>query len=409
MPKRVQSARGGSSWSTALALCLLAIVIGHLASTARLMTIDLGMNDFGKFYYSASRAFAGGAAMYPSDVVTTGDFRPYGFVNTNPPHVHLLILPLALLSPGWALIIWAIGSLLALVWSVRIIMRELQLTVEPRTALWLLVGLAALACTEATVLTGQLSLFVMLIATLAWRASRNRWEGGAGAWLGVLAAIKPFGLIFLPWLVLQKQWRGCVTFVGTVAAAYLSGLAAFGTDSHTAWLASLRLVDWHAVAMNASLLGILSRSLAENAWFVAIADVPRVITPLWLLLSAAVAAVSFIRATTHHAEAIDRSFSTLTLAALLISPLGWVYYWWLALGPAVALFRRSRSVFLHVALPFLFVPVGLVVAAETGWATVTLGSAYFWGTFLLWLGTVAPTTDRGARVTSRPVNATLVG
>jgi hypothetical protein len=93
--------------------------------------------------------------------------------------------------------------------------------------------------------------------------------------------------------------------------------------------------------------------------------------------------------------ATDRAFAVLLIAAQLISPVGWVYYLWLAVVPvtAVALgqdrvrFPRSaigRSLlvvplagfFLPITAPYYFEPSVL--------ATVTLGSVYFWATITLW-------------------------
>jgi hypothetical protein len=36
-------------------------------------------------------------------------------------------------------------------------------------------------------------------------------------------------------------------------------------------------------------------------------------------------------------QPVDRSFALLLLCALLVSPLGWMYYLWLAAGPLAAL------------------------------------------------------------------------
>src|SRR5437870_572685 len=78
-------------------LCPLAIVWdGVLTRTM----IDLHMNDFGKFYYSAL-AYRAGRDMYAPTAATDigyGTTLGMQFLNMNPPHFQLLMLPLALLQ-----------------------------------------------------------------------------------------------------------------------------------------------------------------------------------------------------------------------------------------------------------------------------------------------------------------------
>ena len=78
---------------------------------------------------------------------------------------------------------------------------------------------------------------------------------------------------------------------------------------------------------------------------------------------------------------------------------------WLPLAPMVALattWRREghtaavdtivrwRNMLVLAAMPFLVMPLIFVTLFQpNALATITLGSGYFWGTFLLWLGAVA--------------------
>jgi hypothetical protein len=93
-------------------------------------------------------------------------------------------------------------------------------------------------------------------------------------------------------------------------------------------------------------------------------------------------------------EATDRAFCLLLVAAHLISPLGWVYYMWLPVGPAVALVVREMPGHQRG-----LVAKGLAAVAIAGccwpitwgylfqphaWATVWVGSMYFWSTLAGW-------------------------
>jgi hypothetical protein len=109
----------------------------------------------------------------------------------------------------------------------------------------------------------------------------------------------------------------------------------------------------------------------------------------------------------------------LLLAALLVSPLGWTYYWWLALGPMVAVVAtwwkrdargerspgsragRWRRALLLVAVPGLIWPLPATIAFQpSAWATVLPGSAYFWATLALWVALIADWRVAGGRLSA---------
>jgi len=120
------------------------------------MATKLSMNDFGKFYYSA-RAFLYGQDMYRSNPATwmpVGDGQYHTFLNLNPPHFHIPLLPLALLPPEPALALWGIASVVALVVSLRLIVGEVGLTLTPRGLLLVTIGVLGFAGTGAVAATG---------------------------------------------------------------------------------------------------------------------------------------------------------------------------------------------------------------------------------------------------------------
>ena len=92
--------------------------------------------------------------------------------------------------------------------------------------------------------------------------------------------------------------------------------------------------------------------------------------------------------------AVDRAFALLLIAAQLISPVGWVYYLWLAVVPvtAVALGERVRLPRSAIGRSLLVIPLAGFFSPITApyyfepsvLATVTLGSVYFWATITLW-------------------------
>ncbi|HEU5190899.1 MAG TPA: glycosyltransferase family 87 protein [Methylomirabilota bacterium] len=406
---------------TAVTLACLAL-LGWNAALVLVMERGLVRSDFGKLHASA-RAYLAGRDMYDLGPATlspvrgmSGDILHYiQFLNLNPPHFHLILLPLAPLPGRWALVVWGIVSLACLGLSLHLIAREAGVVLTPWRRRLVVLGLLSFAGFGAVAVTGQVSFVLLLPMTLAWiRARRGSWAE-AGVYLGLVMSVKPFLGIFLPYLVLRRRLDALGATLGAAAGAFLLGLGIFGWDAHRSWIAGLSAVTWEWVAMNASLLGFLKRVLAPSAYYAPLFDAPGLIGPIWLLLSAAVGVVSLtIAATDSSARTVDRGFAVLLFAALLISPLGWTYYWWLALGPMVALVAawnplaqgttlsstaRWRRALLLVAVPGLLWPLPATVAFQPNpWATALTGSAYFWATLALWAALIADWRLAGGRV-----------
>lgn len=393
------------------AVCLVGLLAWNLFLACMLAT-ELRMNDFGRFYYSGL-AFLQGHDMYgprPAEFAQIPELqlgRQFG--NMNPPHFHLIVLPLALLPPLLALCGWGVLSASCLYYSLKVIYRESALRI-PCSRYWLVaLGLLSFTGTQMMLVTGQLSWVLFLPITLAWAAARQgRWSS-AGTYLGFAMSVKPFLLIFLPYLVLQRQWRAAVNAGMTLLICFATGVLIFGIDAHRSWLVTLAAVDWTLGDTNVSILGFLTRVLSANSAFSSLIIAPELIRPLWLVAASVVGMLTFAASTCSSDDAaIDRGFALVLLAALLLSPLGWTYYLWFPLGPLVVLLqswwgeRQSNDPFvsssahpwrdrlLFAAIPGLvwpFLATGFL--QPHSWATVVFGSVYFWSTLFLWAALVA--------------------
>ncbi len=372
------------------------------------MVVGLHMNDFGKFYYSAL-AFLHGGDMYgpnPATDIPQVDGHPMQFLNLNPPHFHIPLIPLAMLRPGIAGAIWGVVSLASLMLSWTLIKREVGLNLGgPWGWRLLLAGALMFAGTGATLVTGQLSFLLLLIVTIVWiQARRGKWVK-AGALLGIAASVKPFLLIFLPYFALRRRYRAIVACLLLGAACFAVGILVFGTDVHTKWLQSLSAsAAWNWAPMNASISGILSRVFAPSPPYSPVAVMPRSLKASWLLVSGLTFLLTMLATAKKTApSSLDRDFALLLVSALLLSPLGWIYYLWLPLGPMTALVVEAgrsrpvgsasvragsvkwRNIFVFAGVPALLVPVAALIRFQpSSWATISLGSSYFWGTLALW-------------------------
>ena len=359
--------------------------------------MELHMNDFGKFYYSA-RAFLEGADMYapsPATNIGIGTAENLQFLNMNPPHFHLVILPFALLPPGVAAIFWVVVSLIALLASLVLIGREIGVTWTPLTGLAVAFGVLAFSGTQAFFLTGQISMLLMLVMTLCWIDARRGHWSAAGVLIGVCLSIKPFVAIFLPYLLATRRFRAAGIALATAAGAFALGLVVFGPQSSLSWYAALaQSADWTWAEMNASALGFFRRVFDLQPIAPPVAVRPDLVK-LWMVAAGLIGAVTLAIAVTDRSErAVDRAFALLLIAAILMSPLGWIYYLPVAAGPVAAIvFREPRtgsrrwwSVLIGViAVAGLFWPHPLLGAFQPNpWATLVVTSAYFWATLAAW-------------------------
>ena len=397
-------------------VALFAIAVGAFVLDVGLlsaMTDRLQMNDFGKFYYSA-RAFLDGTDMYASNPATTPKFAEapdLQFLNMNPPHFHLLVLPFAALAPGRAVMLWVALSVAGLVVSLLLIAREIGVEWTPVRVLATVSGTLIFAGTQSFFVTGQLSLLLLLAVTLCWIAARRgRWNAAA-AWLGGCMSIKPFFLIFLPYLLLTRRFHAAAVAAGTAVVAVAAGLLTFGFGAYRAWYAALAQSGaWAWTVMNASVNGLFQRTFTVQP-----IATPVVVSPplarSWIILAALIGIITLVVATRDRSRcAIDSAFALLLVAAQLVSPLGWIYYLWLPAGPIAALVWNSGSTRtlgrsavgtaagIVAAIGFAW-PMPLLLAFQPhAWATVVVASIYFWATLALWAvlvrgGTLSDTRD----------------
>jgi alpha-1,2-mannosyltransferase len=360
--------------------------------------VALNMNDFGRFYYSA-RAYLAGQDMYaPSPATPLGAGQIAGaqqLLNLNPPHFHVFVLPLALLAPSVAVTLWMVASTWALVFSLLIVCGENNFVPTAKRVLLIALFVLIFSGSQAVFITGQMTFLLLLPMTLCWRdARRGRW-GRAGAWLGACASVKPFLLIFVPYLIGRRRWRASVIMAATLAGCFGIGLIIFGVGSYVSWVRAMeQSSDWAWLGMNASTLGTFQRVFMNGSRFQPVVLAPRV-AAAWTFVAGAIGlATIFVVVADKSAAETDRAFALLLVAAQLLSPVGWVYYLWLAAGPVAAIAFSSRrsqwvprpvAVFLGAGLAGFFTPISAPYFFQpSAWATLILGSVYFWASLALW-------------------------
>jgi hypothetical protein len=319
-------------------------------------------------------------------------WSPAQLPDLNPPHFHALLLPLMGFDVARAFVVWAIDGFVCVVASVLIVASELRVRWTVEGVVWTIIGASAAAATSATFLTGQLTFLMLLPLVLAWRAARrNGWDRAAKI-LGVLASLKVFIAIFGVYLLWTKRWRACAWMAGSCAATVAVGVLGFGVRPYLDWIHALGTVAWTWSSMNASLAGLFNRALDGAPQFTPLVYAPSVAGPLSALASAGLVLLTF-RGIRRDSTDVDRDFTMLLLLSVLVSPLGWVYYFWFFAAPAAGLWtatdrlrRPRRTLWIALGAVGFFCPIAATVwFADSRWAGATLGSAYAWSALCFWI------------------------
>jgi alpha-1,2-mannosyltransferase len=251
--------------------------------------------------------------------------------NLNPPFFVALIAPFTLIDYPQAWWLWSLASAISGIWALMLIFKS---NASPTTSaiikMLISLGFFAYFPTFANSSWGQLTLFLLLDVTLAWLALRNRNNLVAGCWLGLAASIKPFFGLFLIALLISRNWRAVSAFIIVCGFSFLVGGMLVGFSAYSAYLAILSKVDWLATPWNGSYSGFFIRFFggsANKAW----TDAPMLARGLPAVFSLAtmgvLATVVFKLAKSSDRKLYADVLVALTIPAmLLISPLGWNYY-----------------------------------------------------------------------------------
>jgi hypothetical protein len=311
-----------------------------------------GESDFGVFLATTKR-FTDGATMYASQQV---DFTPPAF--------HIVLIPLTYLDSRLAFVLWTAANTIAAVFVVRTCLRALPGGWKHR---WVVAAWVANAAgVQMTVRLGQVSWLVALLVLPAWLAARSSRHWAAGLSMGVAMAFKPFLLVGVLVFLVRRQWRMLAASVIAAAASCSASIILCGWTPFRDWLMNLTLTPDPAYAthaLNSSWLALIAR-LGLPALSATVCSILTVVVMMWRVRRANE----------------DEAWLLLLLSAILASPMGWVYYQPLLIGPVLALtlngrLKLPRWVRLASVVPTLrstqFQLSGPLLAA-------TLGSIYFW-------------------------------
>jgi hypothetical protein len=329
------------------------LLLGLLAAVVFLQRSQREMYDFEVYRVAGARA----AAAEPLYRAEDGHWQ-FKYL----PAFALAIAPLAQVPPVAARGAWFFLSVGLIV---LLLNRSLALMPGRRTSAAFLVWLTVLAMgkfyvREVGLGQSNLLLAVLVLAAVAcWYRGR---EIAAGALLAAATIVKPYAILFLPYLVARRKWSGVAGFTSVMLAALVLPAARYG------WTGNLgQLHGWWSVVTtstvpnlagqdNVSIAGMYAAWLGVGpaaGWLGAATGLVLVVACAWAILRGSRLASP---------EYFDAGL--LLFAIPLLSPQGWDYVL-LVSTPAVMLLLDRFEEFRAPARWLLF--ASLALAGLTFW------------------------------------------
>jgi hypothetical protein len=316
--------------------------------------------------------------------------------NLNPPFFTLISFPFAYLSYPHALLLWTFFSLLAGCLSILLIQQKL----DPSSlhslpcCLLLLIAFLSYFPTFANLQFGQVSLLLLPFLVLAWRAAHEQKDIIAAIFLGLAASLKPFIALFFLYFLIRKEWRALSVFILTLLIAALIAAVFFGLNTYMAYYQACQQIAWAASNWNVSIYGVLLRLIGGTEANTALIPihVHGFFTACYLFLSGLFVLMLywFLRPINDAdpQKKTDLDFSIILIAMLLLSPLGWMYYFPLLSIPFLVLWHLAKKGLYPIALPLLLatllllsnIPISLIptnAIQANNVLTVFLGSMLY--------------------------------
>jgi hypothetical protein len=188
------------------------------------------MPDFEVYWKAGARA-AHAEALYRTD---DGHFQ-FKYL----PAFAVLATPFGLLPLQTAKLLWFAISIALLVQLVR---ANARLPLEQRRSAGWLIGVMIVVFGKFyahELVLGQVNILFAVIATMALLAIKGGREGEAGGLVALAIVIKPYAVLFLPWLVVRRHLMSMATAFAGLANALALPAVVYGFDGsvhlHREW------------------------------------------------------------------------------------------------------------------------------------------------------------------------------
>lgn len=333
-------------------------------------------SDYGKFYHSQRLMIEGKNIYSPIYFIKNENATKSGHAllakpesnpkqairlagNLNPPFFTLISFPFAYLSYKQALLLWTFFSILAGCLSILLIQQKLDLAslYSLPACLLLLIAFISYFPTFVTLQFGQVSLLLLPLLVLSWRAAHEHKNIRAAVFLGLATSLKPFIALFFLYFLIRKEWRALLIFSLTIlVCAFIAGVF-FGVNTYYAYYKVCHQIAWAASNWNVSIYGFLLRLLGGSEANIPLIPLHSLFIEAYFFLSGLLLLVLYWFLRPLHGvdpqKKTDLDFSFILIAMLLLSPLGWIYYFPFLSIPFLLLWNFSKKGFYPLAFPLL--------------------------------------------------------
>jgi hypothetical protein len=332
-------------------LLIAALLLGVLSALA--LNVADRMADFEVYWRGASRAAA-------AEPLYRADDEHYQFKYL--PAFAVLTIPLSFVPLPIAKVAWFTGSAALLAMFIWISLRLLPERRRPVSLLALVAIVVLGKFFGHELILGQVNILFGVLAASAFLAMRTGREPLAGALIALTIAIKPYGVLFLPWLAARRRMPSMAAAVATGLVVALLPVAIYGAGDtialHQAW--------WDTVTGTtpSNLLNPDNVSFASMwAKWLGAGALASTLAVATVVVALGAAAYAFVRrGGMTFPEALEGSL--LLMMVPLLSPQGWDYVLLLT-APGIMLLANYAD----------RLPAGIRVAAIV--AALTMGLSLF--------------------------------
>ena len=293
---------------------VLLVLLACLAAAAFAARVRYEMADFEVYWTTGRRA----SAAEPLYRTTDGHYQFKYF-----PAFAFVFAPVAALPLPMAKAVWFLASVAALMGLLGLSVRALPARAVP-SYLIVTATMLTLAKFYAHELTlGQVNLLLGIVVMGALVQLQRGRETAAGAAFGAAAIVKPYALLFLPYLLATKRFRAAAAAVIVAAAALLLPALQYGVQGNADLLSLWWQTVWESTPAlltnpdNVSIAGMYAKWVGPG--FTA----DRLTVATNLLLLGFTSWVISRRRFSYDPEYLD--VALLLIVAVLISPQRWDY------------------------------------------------------------------------------------
>lgn len=293
--------------------------------------------DFSSLY-SASQTLSEGDNPYRVLLTTYLPVVKKLPANLNPPFALWLFSPFAHLNYKIALVIWSFFSfILGLIGAGIAFKYAFSSAFLQKNRVYLYLIYLSSYATLANTAIAQLGAILLFLVMMGYHFYRINRDTAAGIMWGLIVGIKIFPALLLFHVLVKKRFHVAVILLMTLLLSWLIPLFLYGTIVYHQYLAMMSQVLWYGDSWNASLFGMIFRIIID------LNHKPHSL--LWVGLVYGVLFCAFLIFYLKKISAVadQQAFGLTLVMMLLLSPLGWLYYFPLLTFPLAITWLNIRN------------------------------------------------------------------